>query len=77
MTVNTAKPRQPAGLKPLGRRLWKAITVEFELSDHELALLEESCHLRDRIAAGGDEDLLHDLTDCEPLGYAPFCMGCI
>ena len=39
--------RAPAGLKTAGRKLWKAMTSEFELGPHELLLLEESCHVVD------------------------------
>lgn len=39
----------PKGLNTAGRALWKASTGEFEWADHELALLEEACRVRDRI----------------------------
>lgn len=39
----------PRGLNAAGRRLWDASTDEFELANHELALLEEACRVRDRI----------------------------
>lgn len=45
MTVRT-----PSGLKSPGKKLWLAVTGEFELSEHELAQLEEACRVRDRIA---------------------------
>lgn len=45
MTVMTA----PRGLKPAGKALWKASTEEFEWADHERAILEEACRVRDRI----------------------------
>lgn len=41
--------RVPTGLKAAGRSLWKSSTEEFELAQHELALLEEACRVRDRI----------------------------
>jgi hypothetical protein len=41
--------RVPTGLKAAGRNLWKSSTEEFELAQHELALLEEACRVRDRI----------------------------
>jgi hypothetical protein len=34
-------PRAPAGTKASGRRLWASILAEYELEEHELALLKE------------------------------------
>lgn len=39
----------PRGLKPAGRKLWDVSTDECEWAEHELALLEEACRVRDRI----------------------------
>lgn len=39
----------PRGLNAAGRKLWDTSVAEFELADHELALLEEACRVRDRI----------------------------
>lgn len=39
----------PRSLKAAGKRLWEVSTAEFEWADHELALLEEACRVRDRI----------------------------
>ena len=39
----------PRGLNDPGKKLWKSITAEFELAEHELAQLEEACRVRDRI----------------------------
>ena len=39
----------PRGLKAAGKKLWEVSTAEFEWADHELALLEEACRVRDRI----------------------------
>lgn len=38
----TAKPRVPGGSREPGKRLWKSIVDEFELDEHELALLLEA-----------------------------------
>ena len=46
----TAQPRTPPGLKAPGRKLWQAVTAEFEMKEHEAALLEEAARTRDRIA---------------------------
>lgn len=39
----------PRGFLAAGKKLWESSTAEFELADHELALLEEACRVRDRI----------------------------
>lgn len=39
----------PRGLNVAGRKLWEVSTAEFEWAEHELALLEEACRVRDRI----------------------------
>lgn len=39
----------PRGLKAAGKKLWEVATAEFEWAEHELALLEEACRVRDRI----------------------------
>lgn len=41
---------KPRGLGTPGRRLWDAVTGEYELDTPELALLEEACRIRDFIA---------------------------
>jgi hypothetical protein len=45
----TTELRVPAGLKAAGKKLWESSTKEFELAQHELALLEEACRIRDYI----------------------------
>lgn len=45
----TTTPRTPAGLDAAGRKLWRAITGTFELSEHEAAMLEEACRTRDLV----------------------------
>jgi P27 family predicted phage terminase small subunit len=39
----------PRGLRPAGRRLWKAVTGEFDLDDHEAALLLQACRTVDNL----------------------------
>jgi hypothetical protein len=40
-------PKTPAGTGPAGRRLWKAILAEFELAEHEMALLQQAVRVAD------------------------------
>lgn len=47
----SAIPRPPAGLKASGRRLWRAVTGEYELEEHERALLIEMCRTADTLDA--------------------------
>jgi hypothetical protein len=39
--------RSPVGAGEAGRRLWRAVLGEFELAEHELALLREAVHVAD------------------------------
>ena len=41
----------PVGLSEAGKRLWCALSDEFELSPHELELLREAASTADQIAA--------------------------
>lgn len=53
---------KPRGLKAAGTRLYETSTTEYEWAEHELALLEEACRVRDRIveldAAVKDDGLM-------------------
>lgn len=40
-------PRPPAGLSKTGRALWRAVLTDFELDDHESAILTQACRLAD------------------------------
>jgi hypothetical protein len=42
--------RAPRGLSPAGRRLWDAVTSDYELESHELLLLENAARTADLIA---------------------------
>jgi hypothetical protein len=44
-------PRTPAGAGDAGRRLWRAVLGEFELAEHELALLRQAVRVADTCAA--------------------------
>lgn len=52
----TPAPRAPAGLGSRGKRLWKAISADFELGTTETEVLTLTCRTFDRIAAL-EEDL--------------------
>jgi len=43
--------RVPSGLKAGGKKLWKAVTEDFELGEHELSVLLEACRTVDALDA--------------------------
>lgn len=45
--MSTKPPTAPAGLRKSGRALWRAVMVEFELSEHEHLLLLNACRTAD------------------------------
>ncbi len=47
----------PRGLRTGGKRLWKAVTDEFDPDEHEAALLREACRTVDQL------DLLQAILD--------------
>ena len=51
--------RTPTGLGTPGKRLWRAVTSDFEGTEHELAQLEEACRTRDLLVSLR-EQLDHD-----------------
>jgi phage terminase small subunit len=54
-------PRPPKGSGPSGRRLWASVQAEFELGEHERALLAAMCRQVDRL------DQLEELIAAEGL----------
>ncbi|WP_299956711.1 hypothetical protein [uncultured Modestobacter sp.] len=50
MSGETAGDQPPEGTGPEGRRLWDAITAEYELEEHELALLRQAVRVADTCA---------------------------
>jgi phage terminase small subunit len=54
-------PRVPKGSGPSGRRLWASVQRDFELGEHESALLTAMCRQVDRL------DQLEALVDAEGL----------
>lgn len=41
------KPKAPSGLRAPGRRLWASVAADYELDEHETALLIETCRTVD------------------------------
>lgn len=48
-------PAPPKGLKATGRRIWTDVLSEFELSEHEHAMLREACRTADSLDALQDQ----------------------
>jgi hypothetical protein len=46
MTSTSPEPA-PEGIGPAGRRLWEAISREYELAEHELVLLRQAVRVAD------------------------------
>ena len=43
-------PTSPRGCGAAGRKLWRAVLTQYELEDHEAALLERACRVADTCA---------------------------
>lgn len=43
-------PASPTGCGPDGRRLWRAVLTDYELSEHESVLLARACRVADTCA---------------------------
>lgn len=55
----TSEQRVPSGLRGSGRALWRSITADFELDEHESAILREACYTAsaiDKLQAVVDEE---------------------
>ena len=60
MTTDTStKPRAPRGLHSGGKRLWRAVTDEYELAEHELTVLLQAARTVDHL------DVLHSIVEKE------------
>lgn len=44
-------PKPPPGLSTAGTSLWRRLSTAFDFAEHELALLEVTCHQADDVAA--------------------------
>lgn len=49
--MSTRTPRPPSGLRTSGRALWRSVMTDYELDDHEAALLREACRTADSLDA--------------------------
>lgn len=60
--------KTPRNLKAGGRKLWLAVTDEYELAEHELSVLLEACRTVD--ALGALERIIRDegVTNVSPQG---------
>ncbi len=58
MTERNGTQQPPQGLQAEGIKLWQAVTVDYELDQHELALLLAACRTVDRL-----EDLAEALQE--------------
>ena len=66
-------PKVPSGLGPGGRRLWRAITDDYDLLAEQLVQLEEACRAKDRLdkldrVLTGDVDTWTTLVDRDGMG---------
>lgn len=57
----SANPRTPAGLAASGRKLWRAVSGEYELDVHEQLLLLQAARCADRL------DVLAEAASTSPL----------
>ena len=53
MTTNRV-PSPPKGTGPEGRRLWRAVLTDYELEEHELALLRQAVRVADACSVRQD-----------------------
>lgn len=50
MASDDSTLRRPTGLRASGRALWDAVTSDFDLDEHEVALLREAARTADLLA---------------------------
>lgn len=50
MMIDLRTPRAPAGLQAAGKRLWRAIVEDFELTAAETLILEAAARMADEVA---------------------------
>ena len=57
--MNTKIPDPPKGLRTSGRALWRSVLTDFDLDEHESAILTQACRIADLC------DQLQGLVDTE------------
>ncbi len=62
------KPKLPAGLKAGGRKLWRSVTDEYELGEHELSILLEASRTVDALDALENIVREEGVTNVSPQG---------
>ncbi len=62
------KPKLPAGLKAGGRKLWRSVTDEYELGEHELSILLEASRTVDALDALENIVMEEGVTNVSPQG---------
>ena len=55
-------PPPPAGLADAGKKLWRAVTEEYEIDEHELLLLREASRCADRLDRLAEEAAAGSVT---------------
>lgn len=60
--------RAPTGLKSGGKRLWRAVTSEFVLAEHEVVVLVEACRTVDSLAELERIVAAEGVTNASPQG---------
>lgn len=63
-----ATPKTPPGLKPGGRRLWRTVTEDYELAEHELAILLEAARTVDALQELESIITAEGVTNVSPQG---------
>ncbi|THJ64586.1 terminase [Arthrobacter echini] len=60
--------KTPAGLKAGGRKLWRSVTVDYELGEHELSILLEAARTVDALDALQEIVREEGVTNVSPQG---------
>lgn len=63
-----ATPKAPPNLKAGGRKLWRAVTDDYELGEHEQAVLLEACRTVDALESLEDIVRAEGVTNLSPQG---------
>ena len=60
--------KTPAGLKAGGKKLWRSVTADFELGEHELSILLEASRTVDALEALQEIVRAEGVTNVSPQG---------